>query len=160
MLCEKCKKNKSSIKYSQYINGLKVDYSLCDDCFKKINYNNSFINNFFDSFFSNNILLDSYEKNYQCDICGNTFEQFKNSGKMGCTNCYNIFREKLNPIFNNIQEKNIHIGKRPKNLETYKPNLDSIEILKEKLNIAIKNEDYEQAIKIRDKIKQVERGGM
>ncbi len=28
MLCEKCKKNKASIKYSQYINGLKVDYSL------------------------------------------------------------------------------------------------------------------------------------
>ena len=79
---------------------------------------------------------------------------------MGCTNCYNIFREKLNPIFNNMQEKNIHTGKTPKNLETYKPNLDSIETLKEKLNIAIKNEDYEQAIKIRDKIKQMERGAM
>ncbi|WP_317367931.1 UvrB/UvrC motif-containing protein [uncultured Tyzzerella sp.] len=160
MLCEKCKKNKASIKYSQNINGLKVDYNLCEDCFNKVNYNNDFISNFFNSFFTNNILLDTQEKNYKCKICGNTFEQFKNSGKMGCANCYDIFREKLNPIFNNIQQKNIHTGKKPKNLETYKPSADSVDILREKLNVCIKNEDYEQAIKIRDRIRAMERGDM
>ena len=59
-----------------------------------------------------------------------------------------------------MQAKNIHTGKVPKNLETYKPNLDNIDLLKEKLNIAIKNEDYEEAIKIRDKIKEIERGAL
>lgn len=160
MLCEKCKKNKATVKYSENINGLKVDYNLCKYCFNDINYNNSFIDNFFNSFFSNNVLLDTYEKNYQCNVCGNTFEQFKNSGKMGCVNCYKVFREKLNSIFNNIQEKNIHTGKVPKNLEAYKINIENIDTLKEQLNIAIKNEDYEQAIKIRDKIKSIERGDM
>ena len=160
MLCEKCKKNKATVKYSQITNGLKENYNLCQDCFNSINYNNNFMNNFFNSFFSNNVSLDTYEKNYKCNICGNTFERFKNSGKMGCYNCYNVFREKLNPIFNNIQEKNIHTGKVPKNLETYKPSIQNLDTLKENLNIAIKNEDYEQAIKIRDKIKEIERGDM
>ncbi len=156
MLCDKCKKNKANIQYSQVINGLKVDYNLCKNCFDKINYSNSFFYNFFPS--SN--LVDNYSKNYVCNICGNTFEHFKNSGKIGCANCYKVFREKLNPIFNSMQAKNIHTGKVPKNLETYKPNLDNIDLLKEKLNIAIKNEDYEEAIKIRDKIKEIERGAL
>lgn len=155
MICDKCKKNKANFQYSQVINGLKVDYNLCKNCFNNINYSNSFFYNFF----PNSDLVDSYNS-YVCNICGNTFEQFKNIGKMGCSNCYNTFREKLNSIFNNVQEKNIHTGKVPKNLETYKPNLDNIKLLKEKLNIAVKNEDYEEAIKIRDKIKEIERGAL
>ena len=77
---------------------------------------------------------------------------------MGCSNCYDTFKDKLEPIFNDIQQKSIHIGKQPKNLEAYKPSTDSIELLKEKLNIAINNENYEEAIKLRDKIKELERG--
>lgn len=154
MLCEKCKGKKAMLKYSQVINGLKVEANLCEDCFNSIKYSNAFINNFFDSF----LLFDNYNKNYVCNICGNTFEKFKNTGKMGCANCYNVFRKKLNPIFNNMQENNIHTGKIPKNLEEYKPNIENIEMLKEKLNMAVESEDYEQAIKIRDKIKEIERG--
>lgn len=146
MLCEKCNQNKANIKYSQVLNGIKIDYNLCEKCFNHINYTNSFFNSFL------------YSHNIDCNICGNTFENFKHTGKMGCCNCYNIFKEKLNPIFNNMQQKNIHTGKSPKNLKTYKPNVDTIQILKEKLNIAVKNEDYEEAIKIRDKIKAIERG--
>ena len=33
MLCDKCKKNKANIQYSQVINGLKVDYNLCKNCY-------------------------------------------------------------------------------------------------------------------------------
>ncbi|WP_250277782.1 UvrB/UvrC motif-containing protein [[Clostridium] colinum] len=158
MLCEKCKNNNATIKYTQNINGLKVDYNLCDYCFNKIKNNNNFIDNFFNSFFSSNIFADEYEKNYRCNVCGNTFEKLKNTGKVGCSNCYNVFRDKIDIMLNNIQEKNVHIGKNPKNLETYKPSVDTIKLLKQKLNIAVEKENYEEAIKIRDKIKEIERG--
>ena len=160
MLCEKCKVNQANVKYSQNINGVKVDYNLCDSCFNLLKINNSFIDNFFNSFFSSHTLNHTYEKNCICNVCGNTFERFKNSGEMGCSNCYDTFKDKLEPIFNDIQQKSIHIGKQPKNLEAYKPRTDSIKLLKEKLNIAINNENYEEAIKLRDKIKELERGDM
>ena len=53
MLCEKCKVNQANVKYSQNINGVKVDYNLCDSCFNLLKINNSFIDNFFNSFFCN-----------------------------------------------------------------------------------------------------------
>ena len=158
MFCEKCKINNATIKYTQNINGLEIEHNLCDDCLKKMKHSNNFMDNFLNSFFSSHILIDEYEKNYKCSICQNTFETLKNTGKMGCSNCYNVFRDKLDVIFNNIQEKNIHIGKSPKNLETYKPSIDTIKLLKEKLSIAVQNEDYEEAINLRDKIRELERG--
>ncbi len=163
MLCEKCKLNNATVKYSQNVNGKKVEHNLCNNCFNKLNYGDSFIDNFFNSFFTNNLFFNEYDDNYRCNVCGNTLENLKRTGKMGCANCYNVFRNKLDSIFNNMQEKNIHLGKSPKNLQTFKPNIETdekenIEALKQKLNIAIQNEDYEQAIEIRDKIKSLERG--
>lgn len=163
MLCEKCKLNNANVKYIQNLNGKKIEHNLCNSCFNNLNYDNNFMNDFFSSFFTSGLFLNDYEDNYICNVCGNTLESLKKSGKMGCVNCYNIFRNKLDYIFNNMQEKNIHIGKSPKNLQTFKPNLEednkeNIQNLKQKLNIAIEKEDYEQAIEIRDKIKALERG--
>lgn len=151
MLCEKCNKNKAIIKYTQNINGNKVDYNLCSNCFNIIN-NNNFIYNFF----SNNLLNNTYENKLRCSLCNTTFDKFKNTGKIGCSNCYDVFKPKLDYIFNDIQEKNIHIGKKPKNIDLYNQNQNNINLLRDKLNIAIKNEDYEEAIKLRDKIRELE----
>ncbi len=158
MLCEKCKINSVNIKYTQNINGIEIEHNLCESCFKKFKYDNYFIDSFLNSFFSINSLIDEYEENYKCKICQNTLETLKNTGKIGCINCYSVFRDKLDFIFNNIQAKNVHTGKMPKNLETYKPSIDTIKLLKQNLNLAIQNEDYEEAIKIRDKIRELERG--
>ena len=51
MLCEKCKVNQANVKYSQNINGVKVDYNLCDNCFNILKINNSFIDSFLIAFF-------------------------------------------------------------------------------------------------------------
>ena len=57
MLCSNCGKNNANVHYTQIINGKKTEYSLCEDCAKKlgieemdfnmpINYSN-FLSNFF-----------------------------------------------------------------------------------------------------------------
>lgn len=156
MFCQKCNKNNATIKYTKSINGVKTDYNLCQSCFNKINQID-FLDTFFNGFFLNNITENIDEK---CNVCGNTYENLKNSGKIGCANCYNVFKPKLDVIFNNMQNGNTHIGKTPtSNIKIKTPTIkEDIILLKQNLKIAIEKEDYEQAIILRDKIKQLERG--
>lgn len=158
MLCEKCNYNNATIKYTQNSNGKIYEYNLCESCFNNINASQNFINNFFNMFFDVNI--PEYSHNYNKCSCGMTLDKLKNSGKIGCEKCYSVFRKNIEPILNNMQAKNIHSGKVPKNANTYKPNVETIESLRKKLNVAVKNEDYEEAIKLRDKIKEIERGSI
>lgn len=157
MLCQKCNKNNATIKYTKNINGVKTDYNLCQNCFNKINQLD-FFDTFFNDFFLNNNIKETI--NEKCNICGNTYENLKNTGKIGCANCYNVFKPKLDVIFNNMQNSNYHIGKTPtSNIKIKTPTIkEDINLLKQSLKIAIEKEDYEQAIILRDKIKKLERG--
>ena len=158
MLCERCKINDATVRYTKNINGIKIQQNICKDCLEKLEYKKDFIDDFFNDFFYSYILSDINKKDIECKVCGNTFESFRNNGKIGCENCYYTFKNKLDTILNNIQHKNIHIGKIPNNIEKFKPNLDTIPELKKLLDIAVKNENYEDAIILRDKIKSMERG--
>ena len=103
-----------------------------------------------------------------------TYEDFTNTGKFGCENCYQVFSTKIDPILKNIHSGNRHVGRKAKlsdrskkisikkdmfKKEENKPDKkdegsNQLEKLKQDLKIAIKEERYEDAAKIRDQIKK------
>lgn len=160
MICDKCKFNEAKLKYNQNINGQEKEYNLCYSCFEKISHNITFesmFKDFFESFLSCEI-SNNIENEYKCEFCGNTFKNFKNTGKMGCQNCYTIFKDELTPFLKNIQLSNEHIGKFPTKLDRNFRIKKEVSILREKLNNAVKNEEYELAAKLRDEIRDIEGG--
>ena len=85
MLCNKCGKNEAVYHNSLVVNGIVVDEHLCTSCNgtkSKSNYFNPIITG------------------HCCKTCGCTFEEFSASGLLGCTDCYNSFREELSSIIN------------------------------------------------------------
>mgnify|MGYP002547266479 CR=1 FL=1 len=101
------------------------------------------------------------------------YDEFIETGLLGCENCYNVFSNKIDSLLKNIHGSNRHVGRISKfiensnNLGDFKPvekkiktnkteRASKIEELKEKLNKAIKEERYEDAAKIRDEIKKEE----
>lgn len=119
-------------------------------------------------------------KALKCDTCGYTFEDIANTGKLGCGNCYDVFEERLNPIIRRIQGANHHIGRvgkiiddkieqkiekqankkeeEPKMKQEEEKKIESrLDKLQEELKQAIKEERYEEAAKIRDEIKEIEK---
>ena len=180
MLCENCGKHDANVKYTQIINGEKKEMNLCEECSKKLGVSNmdfkmpisfsSFLGDFFNEF-ENDTFLPEFNpiKELKCDRCGMTFEEFMNTGKFGCGNCYEIFESKIDPILKNIHGANRHIGRLGKvdpitklnsdisnNKSSIKNENQSEESqLKEELNIAIKEERYEDAAIIRDKLKKI-----
>ena len=182
MLCQNCGKNEVNFKYTQVINGVKKEMALCDKCAKElglesldfnmpINFS-SFLGDFL-NMASEESFLPSFVKTnmLKCNNCGMTYDEFTNEGKLGCGNCYDVFSEALNPVLKNIHGSASHIGRLNeaeknevlKDIEKATKNQDEIkdtksekvQKLENELKVAIKEERYEDAAKIRDEIKKI-----
>ena len=177
MLCKKNKKREANVRYSENINGVRRELNLCEECSKKlgigeigldmpINFS-SFLSDFFNDYSDN--LLPSFmgTQTLQCKNCGTTFDDFVNSGEFGCSNCYNLFEDRITPILRNLQGATRHVGRgyreitpstgeNTPNKKAVKKEESKEEKLQKDLQKAIKDERYEDAAKIRDEIKEIE----
>lgn len=174
MLCENCNQHEANVKYTQIINGEKKQMLLCENCAKEMGIDNfSFdmpinLSNFFGD------LLGEYEENQftpkllgtnelKCQNCGMTYDEFQNAGKMGCSHCYDAFSNKIDPLLKRLHGSTKYIGRKsnskPEEMNAPKEQnskLEEIQKLKTKIKTLIKEEKYEEAAKVRDKIKKLE----
>jgi len=186
MLCQNCGENEVNFRYTQIINGVKKDMALCDKCAKILELDNidfnmpidfsSFLGDFL-GLESNTEFLPNFIKkeNLKCDNCGMTYDEFVETGKFGCDNCYNIFSDGINKVLKNVHGSDRHIGRistsitdekgkitkkgikqtQEKQDNTLNIKKEKIKKLNEELKLAIKEERYEDAAKIRDEIKKM-----
>lgn len=186
MLCQNCGKNEVNFRYTQIINGVKKEWALCDKCARELGFEgidfsmpidfSSFLGDFLNDY-AENTFLPTFTKTQvlKCNHCGTTFDEFASTGELGCGYCYNTFADRIAPVLRNLHGSSKHLGR------TYKHWLDSeeekeekselkmkkeakpqkkeseIEKLQKELQQVIKEENYEQAAKIRDQIKELEK---
>ena len=91
-----------------------------------------------------------------CPVCGVTFAQFRNTGRLGCGYDYTFFREELEPLLVNIHGAIVHRGKRPRRAAGKPDQQNTLIQLRREMKEAIEREDYEQAGQLRDQIKSLE----
>ena len=87
-----------------------------------------------------------------CPHCGITFKEFRERGRFGCPNDYDVFREQLLPLIENIHDETDHAGKRPTEQAGTRERLSQLIRLRKSLGEAVEQEDYEAAAKLRDEI--------
>ena len=174
MLCNKCGKNEVTFYLEQNINGKITKIALCPECAKEYKTNS------FNPYSSFNLLGGlfqplSYTKRSsevkKCTLCASTFADISKNGKVGCAECYKVFKEELNPTVKRIHGNVKHIGRTPGDKscdckekahtdesicvsENISPE-NQILTLKNQLNEAVLREDYETAAKLRDKIHEL-----
>ena len=92
-----------------------------------------------------------------CPYCGMSFQDFRKTGRLGCRNDYEVFRERLDPLILTIHGATEHVGKRPNGMADAPVNRGALLVrLRNDLNDAIMVEDYERASVLRDQIAQME----
>lgn len=94
--------------------------------------------------------------NRECPACGIKFVEFRNSGRLGCPNDYQEFREELMPLLENIHGETRHVGKTPRRLPQSKQTQSELIQLRKQLLQAVNREAYEEAARLRDRIRQLE----
>lgn len=100
---------------------------------------------------------ESITSNAQCPICKTKFDEFRNTGRLGCPHDYEVFREELRPLLENIHGSTRHIGKLPRRLPADARIQTQIIQLRQELQQAVAVEDYERAASLRDQIESLEK---
>lgn len=96
------------------------------------------------------------KKLLKCSSCGMTSKEFADEGRLGCPDCYTSFEKILVPLLKRFHRGNHHLGKKPKKISKKDRAVYDLRLLQEKLRQSIDSEDFEDAAKIRDKIKKLE----
>ena len=99
-----------------------------------------------------------------CDMCGITFFEFRNQGRLGCPHDYVQFAKELEPLIANVHGATEHTGRRPAPSEQNAAaaaaegtaELTGVIGLRREMKEAILREDYEKAKENRDAIRAIE----
>jgi protein arginine kinase activator len=91
-----------------------------------------------------------------CPVCGITFYEFRNVGRLGCPHDYVCFEDELEPLIVNIHGDTQHVGKRPKHGVHRTDDQTRLIQLRREMREAVEQEDYERASKLRDEIRGIE----
>ncbi|MDF2908037.1 MAG: hypothetical protein K0R34_3358 [Herbinix sp.] len=176
MLCDRCQKRDAKILYTEIINGAKKEQHLCEECatdYTSFQMEKPLMNSDLTLGDLLSTLLDNYTTadkkrsgevtpSLTCSICGTTYEEFIQKGRFGCAECYRSFNGQLVKTLKSIQGADVHTGKRPKGFVTitsdrvYKdiPETDRLSLM---LQEAIEKEEFEEAARLRDLIKQLKK---
>ncbi len=91
-----------------------------------------------------------------CPHCQISFLEFRNSGRLGCPHDYDVFRDELLPLIEDIHDETRHVGKTPKRAPRSSIRHSEMIELRKQLKQAIEVEDYETAARLRDQIRTLE----
>src|SRR6185295_6973580 len=95
-------------------------------------------------------------KEPSCPGCGTTLSQFQSSGRFGCPECYSAFKDDVQNLVEKIHDSTQHSGKVPKRTSSDVSIQKDLRQLQMELKKAIKQEEYEKAAELRDKILKLE----
>ncbi len=177
MKCEGCARREATVHLTEIIKEVKSEFHLCEICAKDIRLNLRLQNSsdslqeilsYIDNENSNEII-----SNENCMNCGLTYIDFRRDMKTGCPACYNYFNEHLVSVISHHHGEKKYKGKKPANYKNIDYTFEEIDILqsgldktdmpdniiglKEKLKFAVSEERYEDAAKLRDRVRELER---
>ncbi len=91
-----------------------------------------------------------------CPVCGITFYEFRQGGRLGCPHDYVCFADDLLPLIMNIHGSAEHTGKTPKRNSGGTDRTTGVIRLRREMQLAVEQEEYERASELRDKIQAIE----
>ena len=168
MLCDDCGKNDAHIHITQIGPNGRIDKNLCETC--AANYGafpismaaeqkNVSMHDFLKGILSQKSEAETSPRAVGalvCPHCSMSFQDFQESGRIGCSVCYDTFRQQLEPIIRRVHGSTIHSGKIPRRSGGATRVKHEIEMLRRELKNSISKEEYEKAAEYRDRIRALE----
>ncbi len=158
MQCDICKKAEATVHLTQIVEGKMLKVDLCESCAKEKGVQEAAGFSLADLL----VGLGSAEEmkiespGAQCPVCGFTQADFKKTGRLGCSACWETFEAGLASLLKAMHKGDHHVGKVPtKAMHTLALN-GKIQELAEQLEKAVREEKYEDAAQIRDEIRELE----
>lgn len=157
MLCQNCGEREARISITQIVNNKKTEIHLCHKCAQERAE--------VDPVLALQKMLmgmvdwgtDSVGKGKSCPGCGLTELELRKTGRFGCGQCYQTWAPLVNTIIGRVQGRTTHTGKIPFGAGERVRVQRELDELKEKLQAAVRQERFEDAAKLRDRIRGLQR---
>ena len=108
----------------------------------------------------NDLYYETHEprrENIYCKRCKTTLVEFLESGFVGCSNCYETFKDDAKSFAFDVHGMGGHVGKMPKKEATRATKLRELDKLIKEKEMAIKKEDFDKAKELKliiDRLKE------
>lgn len=162
MFCDICGKNNATVHLTEIVDDQMAELHLCEECAKQKSEQME------QQFGLSDLLAgmaefvkppqEKEDLSLRCKKCGLTYVDFKKIGRLGCSECYSTFRRYLGPLLKRIHGSSQHFGKSPAKSGkiSVKKGAD-LETLRIRLQKAIGTEAFEEAARLRDQIREIEK---
>ena len=159
MKCDVCQKSEATVYLTQIVEGKMQKVNLCENCAKEKGVSDP------TGFAMADLLLGlgatqqiehGGQPAQKCPVCGFTQIDFKKTGRLGCSACYDTFDYGLANLLKGMHKGLKHTGKMPARLSRRFAMADRVKSLETDLKKAVKNEKYEDAARLRDEIQKLE----
>ena len=157
MKCQLCS-SPATVHLTDIVNGHKKETHLCQACAEKkklLHQQELNLSAILQSVIGPHIgtVTDDLAR-LTCPDCGIKYMEFKAQGRLGCPRDYQIFHAALEPLLQRIHRSVRHAGKAPRR-GAPPPELEE---LRRRLDAAVAAEDYEEAARLRDALRQKDAG--
>lgn len=164
MLCQECGQHPASYHFTKIVNGEKTEFHLCESCTKEkgdtlFHYGNFSLHQLLSGLMNLEPSVPQVVQGQgpvRCENCGMTYQQFTKAGRFGCSECYRYFAGSLEPLFRRIHGSTRHLGKVPQRTGGHLKLKKQLAELKDRLQLAVNREEFEEAAQLRDQIRALE----
>ena len=178
MLCDNCKEREAIINLTQVEHDSKVTLHLCEQCAqqKGVETGGTVLKTPLGNFLGAVVkgagtagaLVPASADALRCPACGSSLRDFRDSGRLGCDQCYVSFDTHLRDLLRRLHGSSQHVGERYDLPGTGGSNgsggaggggddaRSRLLELKAQLRRAVEGEDFELAAELRDRIRVLE----
>jgi protein arginine kinase activator len=163
MVCQACQKNLAKVHCTEIdpVKKEKTESHLCEACAQQQGMGTKqgvSLPDLIHQIVGPNIpeeLRELFEK--PCPECGITYPEFRSRGRLGCPHDYDVFRKGLEPLLDRIHGGTTHKGKRPVRGAPARDRRKELSELQKEMRSLVAGERYEDAARVRDRIRELER---
>ena len=181
MKCDICHKNEATIHIQEIMKGQKKNLNICPECASEKNLTESEIEGFNLSEILYNLssqMMNSGNSSAKeqelpitdpallaqplvvCGKCAWDTSKFRETGRLGCAQCYSAFEPILRNAIRSMHKGGVHVGKHPDAVEGTNAEIATkVMSLQKELEQHVTKEEYEEAAKLRDRINKLRKGG-
>ncbi len=159
MLCDVCKQNVATVHLTQIVSQETKKIDLCEACSKEKGVDDPTGFSIADLLLglgaSQELEKSAGGKGLTCPHCSFTQADFKKAGRLGCSECYQLFNDGLETLLKTMHKGTRHVGKVPQIYQQTQDLGEKLKHLQKKLEKAIADEKFEIAASLRDEVRHL-----
>lgn len=166
MQCDNCNEREAAIHLTQIVNNEVKTMHLCEQCAaeKGVQTGASVAKFPLSDFLASMgkgaaAALPPGAESGRCTFCQASLQDFRDTGRLGCPECYQSFGRHLRDLLRKLHGSSQHVGDVYMPPSAREKGTDQAQVLtdlREKLRSAVESENFELAAELRDRIKVLE----